>query len=277
MNRVKLFLEGLVIGLGKIIPGVSGALFAMLFGQYEIIVECISNPRMLKEHFHSIFPIGLGVLFAILGGSNLIGFLLANHYIASLSFFIGMMIYGTVPFAKKIFCSKISFKEIVLSLLSVVIIALLLFSKPEVSRVRETTGLFEFISLFLCGFLDAGSTIIPGISGTALLMLLGVYEKIITCLSLLSSLQFEPKIFEILLPFTLGLGIGLFLFAKIADYLFKNCANIMNLSIFGFTVFSIVYLSLGLFSFSQTIDSGEVIFLATLGYISSYLLEEKMG
>ena len=80
IHLIKFFLEGFIIGLGKIIPGVSGSLFACLFGVYESIIECITKPKMLIKNFNVMFPLILGIFLSIIFGSNVISILLEHYY-----------------------------------------------------------------------------------------------------------------------------------------------------------------------------------------------------
>ena len=88
MKDIKLFIQGFIIGIGKIIPGVSGAMFAMLFGVYEKALKIISNlKKELKGNFLFMSVLGLSVLSAIVFGSNIINKCLKNYYIETMFLF----------------------------------------------------------------------------------------------------------------------------------------------------------------------------------------------
>ena len=95
MKYIKLTIQGFIIGIGKIIPGVSGAMFAMLFGVYEKALKIISNPKKeLKGNVLFMLVLGLSVLGAIIFGSNIINRCLDNYYIQTMFLFIGMIVSG---------------------------------------------------------------------------------------------------------------------------------------------------------------------------------------
>lgn len=266
--QIKLFFKGFIIGLGKIIPGVSGALFACLFGVYELIIECLSSPSIIIKKFNRVLPLGIGIVFAIIFGSNIIKYLLINYYVNSMSFFIGVLTFSIIPLINKSIKTKHKFKDyFIASVLTILIASLLLIDFSENLRVEENY-LREFISLILCGFIDAGSTIIPGISGSALLMIFGYYEIVITALAVLD--------LKVLTPFLIGFILGLVLIAKLINYLFKNYKDVVDLSIMTFAMFSIIYLSINTF-FSLTKLTIEPIIPFITGFILSYIMEKKIN
>jgi len=266
---IKLFLEGFIIGFGKIIPGVSGALLAMLFNVYEPIIECLSNPKKIKDNFKTIFSLGIGIFFAIFFGSNLLLFILSNYYVVSMSLFIGMMSYGIIPLIKNVKNSNIKKGEVLVSLMIVIILSSIMFFDFSFTNNLAESGIKEFISLFLCGIIDAGSTIIPGISGSAILMMLGFYEKIIS--------SFADINLNTLIPFLSGFSIALIFISKLINNLFKTRKEAVNFSILTFSVFSISYLILNLICITQISGIHTLIVPYLIGLIITYLLETKIN
>ena len=97
MQSFFLFLKGIIIGLGKVIPGVSGAILAILLGVYdEAILKINSFFKNKKESFKYLFPLGCGILLSIFLGSKLVLFLTEKYYLYTMTFF-GGLILGTVP------------------------------------------------------------------------------------------------------------------------------------------------------------------------------------
>ena len=266
---IKLFLKGFIIGLGKIIPGVSGALFACVFGVYETIIESVTNPRLIIKRCNVLLPLFLGILFAIIFGSNIISYLLEYYYKKSMSFFIGMMSYEIIPLIKANKKVCLSRKEI-LSICVINIIILLLMFIPFNYNPVISVGIFrDIISIFLCGVLDAIATIIPGISGTALLMLVGYYEIIITSISNIN--------LSVLIPFLIGLFIGIYTLARVLNYAFKKHTNFMNALILSFTIISTLILIIELIKWLSISDVIGIIMLLIIGFITSYLIEIKLS
>lgn len=243
MKYIKLALQGFIIGIGKVIPGVSGAMFAMLFGVYERALKVISNPfKNLKGNFIFMFVLGLSVLSAIIFGSNIIDKCLDNYYIQTMFLFIGMMVAGIKSLFQNIKGNKINKKsKIIAFLISIflVIISLIDIGGGD-GEVPKT--LFSVGMLFISGFLDITASIIPGICGTALLMILGYYDTVISSLGDLLNINNLAYNSFILLPFLLGMILGAIIISKLVSYLFDKYRDATYYAIFTFAVASILIL-----------------------------------
>lgn len=277
MQSIKIFIKGFIIGIGKIIPGVSGAMFAMLLGLYEDIVASLSSFRELCSRKKTIIPLGIGIVFAIIIGSNAIKFLLEKYYIQSMGLFIGMMLFGIVPLIKEIKNTNINFQNILIASILIIILTSLFMIDVQESSISMITGFRKMISLFLCGILDAASTIIPGISGTALLMIVGFYDIII---SSLAGLAIPGKIvasFITIFPFLIGLALGIIFVSKIMNYIFKNYPIPSKLTVIGFASVSIVALVFNSISYVGKSSWYIFIMFIVLGFIFAYILENKLN
>ena len=243
MKYIKLSLQGFIIGIGKIIPGVSGAMFAMMFGVYERALKVISNlKKELKGNFIFITVLGLSVLLAIIFGSNIINKCLDNYYIQTMFLFIGMMVAGIKPLLGNVKGTKLSKKNLTLTLgISVILLVISLVDfqngQGEIQR-----NLFSVVMLFISGFLDAMATIIPGICGTALLMILGYYDTVISSLgNVFDASNLSNNLF-VLTPFVIGLIVGVIVVSKFVNYLFNNYKVQTYYTIVGFAIMSIIIL-----------------------------------
>lgn len=275
MQKIKLFIEGFIIGIGKIMPGVSGSVMAITFGIYEKLIESLSSFNKFKKNLPFISFIFLGVILAILVGSNAIKFLLINHYTNTIIFFIGMMIPGIFPLIKNVDCRELNYKKIIICTL--VILGLFLLN---IINIKETSNIDEpylhtFLSLIMCGILDAASTVIPGISGSALLMLVGYYERIITSLANMLTLKDFFQSVLVLIPFLIGIILGLIITSKLITYLFKHHRALTYMLIIVFAVFSII----SLFSQITSLITSTSSFLTALiflliGSLSTYFIEK---
>ncbi len=198
-----LILKGFIIGLGKVIPGISGSLFAISMGIYDKIISSFAcffeNPR---KNFIFLIKILIGVSLAILLGSKLIYYLLDNFYFLTI-FTISGFIMGTIPtLIRKTNYNK---KNIIISIISFLLTFTLNFKIKLVINIS---------TIIILGIIEAFTSIVPGISGTAIFINLGVYEYI---LSSISNLDIKFLIFYIL-----GIIIGLILFSKLIDFLLKK-------------------------------------------------------
>lgn len=250
MKYIKLALQGFIIGIGKIIPGVSGAMFAMLFGVYEKALKIISNLRKeLKGNFLFMTVLGLSVLSAIIFGSNIINRCLNTYYIQTMFLFLGMMVAGIKSLFQNIKGKKIDTKSKAIAFFIAGCLVAISFIDISGGESTVPKNLFSIIMLFICGFLDIAASIIPGICGTALLMILGYYNTVISALgNILDIGSLNDNLF-ILAPFLVGMIVGAFIISKMISYLFRKYKDATYYAIFCFAIASIIIL------FVQTITT----------------------
>ena len=189
--------------------------------------------------------------------------------------FIGMMIPGVLSLFKNVKNEQLTLKRVIVCICLFLFLYILNIANFSSGAIVKESYIHQFISLILCGILDAASTIIPGISGSALLMIVGYYETIITALA--NILSFTDIMFSVrvLVPFFIGMGIGLVLTSKLITYLFKNARVLTYMMIIVFAVFSIITLLGSVFDFIidiKTLIFG-IIFMG-LGFVIAYVLEK---
>ncbi len=169
-------LQGSLIGLGAVLPGISGGVLCVVFGIYKTIMEFLADPfRKFKTHVPKLIPIGIGGVIGFLGVANLLSFLLEKYPDPSVCVFIGL-ITGMLPSlfreAGKEGRSSASFVSMGLAM--VFIFALLI--SLRVMSVQIEPNLIWYL---FCGFCLALSVIAPGMSFSTLLMPLGLYEPFV--------------------------------------------------------------------------------------------------
>lgn len=277
MKDLKLFIQGFIVGIGKIIPGVSGAMFAMMFGIYEKALDIISNLRTkLMINLKYILILATSIGLAIIFGSLIIKKCLENYYLPTMLLFIGMMVGGIKPLMCNVKGKKLDTRSLISAIIVVTILFLIsLIDGVEKTEVLEKTPL-TFIILIFAGFLDAFATVVPGICGTALLMILGYYNTVIGALSDLFNFSNLGTNLFILIPFGIGLFSGVFLISKLINYLFKNYKTETYYSIIGFALMSIVLLILEVLE--KTYAMNEIIIaliLFVVGYLIVYFIEKE--
>lgn len=277
MKDIKLFIQGFIVGIGKIIPGVSGAMFAMMFGIYEKALDIISNLRTkLMKNLKYMLILAISIGLAIIFGSSIIKKCLENYYLSTMLLFIGMMVGGIKPLMRNVKGRKLDTRSLVSAIIVVTILFLIsLIDGVEKTEVLEKTPLV-FIILIFAGFLDAFATVVPGICGTALLMILGYYNTVIGALSDLFNFSNLGTNLFILIPFGIGLFSGVFLISKLINYLFKNYKTETYYSIIGFALMSIVLLILEVLE--KTYVMNEIIIalvLFVIGYLIVYFIEKE--
>lgn len=257
-----MILKGFIIGIAKIIPGVSGAVLAISMGVYEHAIEAISS--FFKNPLKSIkylIPLGIGLVISVVLGSRVITYLLANYYVITLFMFIGLMVGGIKELLGKIKFSRLKFYHYLLLIISFSSVFLLSLVGKQGFMVDKS-----FIVYLLIGFVDALTMVIPGISGTAIMMLLGCYHIL---LDLLSFNNISNN-FLYLLSYGSSLIVSVFIIAKLMNYLFKKKELTIYSLIIGFMASSIFIL---MFDTIRHINSLlEVIFgifLFIIGFIIS--------
>lgn len=250
MASIQLFIQGLIIGIGKIIPGVSGAMFAVMFGVYEKALYIISHLK--KESFKNlkfIIVLGLGILLAIILGSNVIRYCLKNYYLATMFLFIGMMVAGIRPLFQKVKGEKIDYKNIIFTILNSFLLVGLDSLDLQGIAGSISKNISNVLLLIFSGFLDAVATIVPGICGTALLMIIGYYDTVIYSLSDLFHFEHLANNLFVLVPFVIGMLLGVIIVSKLIHYLFEHHKTKTYCVIIGFAIMSTVLL------FIQTLSS----------------------
>lgn len=270
--NIILFFKGIMIGIGKMLPGVSGGMLAILFNVYEEGLNAIVHFfDHIKRYSTFLVVIGSGIGLSIILSSKVIMNFLNHHYLPTMLLFIGLMIGGIPSVYKK---AKGNVKKNILFFL-VPFISLLMFPFLRGSNHEVATGLWGSLLLGIVGFIDAGTMIIPGISGTAILMILGYYEAIIGSVSKILDLSSFMQTMPILFPFGIGLGIGILFFVKLMDFLLHKHEKISYLMILGFACSSILLLFVE--TWKRNYSIGEIIIgllCLLLGSILSTLLEK---
>lgn len=267
-ETIILFLKGIIIGTGKIIPGVSGGMLAMTLKVYDKGIDAISNYfKDVKSNTLFLAKVGLGILVSILLFSKIINFSLNNFYLPTMLLFIGLIIGGIPGIYDEVKDEK-SLSNFNIMLIPIVFV--LLFSIINKIFEVKIVSNASLTMLILMGILDAITMIIPGISGTAILMILGYYNMIIESFSSLTSLSLLSYNLSILIPFCIGLVIGVISLVKIINFILNKYRTKSYYAILGFSISSIFLLFSNTFNTSYSL--GEIIvsiFLLTIGFFIS--------
>ena len=234
-----LFLKGILIGIGKVIPGVSGALLAINFNVYEKLIDSVTNffsdP---KNNLKFILLIGVGILLSIVFGSNLIKYLLQYYYFLTMMFFLGLIIGGTYNFSK-----DIHFKRYDLLIIIPIIVFIIFFGIGNKNSIYIIKGnIIDNVVFFFGGFIEAFTSIIPGISGTAIEMILGIYNNIIELIGSMFNVSYVINNFNLYFSFGLGLFISFIISIILVNFGLKKYPRISNVIIFGLCISSIILL-----------------------------------
>mgnify|MGYP001368893864 CR=1 FL=1 len=223
LDTLKLMLKGGVIGIAFVIPGVSGGTLAVVLGIYEDLIEAISNffsnKKKRETYFYFLLKVLSGAALVALLFILIMDYLLTYYEIYTYLFFIGA-IAGSIPSIYKSHSDmKLNKASVITFLLAVLLIVSidLSFSKPAGEVLKTTSFSFDFgkgLILFISGILSGGSMIVPGISGSFILVLMGQYHVVIR---IFKTMDLLPIGF-----FLTGILLGIWVFAKIINVLLKK-------------------------------------------------------
>ena len=270
---VKNLIIGAVLGIANVIPGVSGGTMAASFGIYDQLIQLISHlwielKKNWKKNLLFLVPLGVGLVVSILLCSKLVSYLLEHHNIPTNFFFIGVIL-GSIPliFGKAV---KPKFKPTLLLPFLItlgIMIPMAIFSDSTESAVRFTQLTIPvFFLMLLYGAVAAACMIVPGISGSFVMVLLGAYGSVIKAVSDLN--------IPLLIPFGIGAVLGLVLCAKGIGYLLKHYEQMTYAGIMGFVVGSIFTLSPSGFQLAR--DGVLCAVVLIIGGVVTYLFN-RMG
>lgn len=277
-DKLIYIIKGFFFGIANIIPGVSGGTLALTMGIYEDLIGSISNFfKDPKKSIKFLLPIGIGAVLSILLMSKVISYSLDKFPVPTTLFFIGLIIGGIPLLTKKVKNEKVKPLNICLFLLTFGIIMLMTFSNAGGTNIDlSNLGLFGMIHLFVIGMIAAGTMVIPGVSGSFVLMLLGAYEPIINIIGDLTNFSNLGHNLMVLIPFGIGIVLGIIGIAKILEFLFKKYEVPTYYAILGFILASIIALFVGLVGYNVSFIEVIVgIVLAGLGMTIGYKLGDE--
>ncbi len=272
------FLKGCCIGVAMIIPGVSGGTIAVLLNMYDKMITAISSLRKdFKNSFLYLLPIGLGLVCAFAIMYYPLKLALEHIPFQTTMVFLGLMIGSTPKII--IDATKNGFKKIdVLSILIPLCIVIGICFIPGMGDVNLGVNMHwsMYIFVFLIAILASCALVVPGISGSMLLLIFGFYQPI---LNLISDLKTTPlHSIVVLLIFIIGLVIGFLTISKLMKFLLTKYNRITNWCIVGFVIGSLPALLIQ-FNYSKINDSLTIwvsVILCIVFTILSYLLTSFM-
>lgn len=244
-EKIILFIKGVVLGVAFVIPGVSGGTLAVLMGIYEELIEAASNFYKsiadFKKYIMYLLPIGLGVVFSVAVFAKLIKFGLDKAPIITILIFLGMIIGGIPALVRNVKGTKTNLKDMTLMLVGlIIVISMLIFHKSNSNVVLTNMSIGGYITLFLVGAIAAVTMVVPGISGSFTLMLIGYYEPILNLVNDITSFKNLGPNLILIFTFMLGVFIGIIFISKIIEWCLKHYKRETYYAIIGFVLSSII-------------------------------------
>ncbi|MBQ7776937.1 MAG: DUF368 domain-containing protein [Lachnospiraceae bacterium] len=258
-------LQGSLIGLGAVLPGISGGVLCVIFGIYKTIMEFLAEPfRNFKTHIPKLFPVILGGAIGFLGIANVLSFLLDKYPDPSVCLFVGL-IGGMMPSlfreAGEQGRSKASYISMFVAMIAV--FALLVSLKIFSVEITPNFGWYVF-----CGFCLALSVIAPGMSFSTLLMPLGLYEPFVAGIGHLD--------FAILIPGGIGGLATVILFSKAVNSLFEKHYSVAFHAIVGIVIAATIMI-IPFKSFTNSVGSFVINIICLIFGIGAALLLDKFN
>lgn len=227
---LKLILQGMAVGIANIIPGVSGGTMMVAMGLYDKLIHCITHLKSeFKEAIKLLIPIFAGAGIAIVLLSRLFEYLLAVHPIPTNFAFCGL-IAGSLPFIfQKVKGHPVTVgKAIPFLFFFAIVIVMALMGEASGTAADVSFSIVNVVKLLGVGIIAAATMVIPGVSGSMMLMLLGYYDVILVTINdaidalLAFDMQEIFRVVGILAPFGIGVIVGIFVIAKIIEFIFSK-------------------------------------------------------
>ena len=254
------FIKGFFIGFGAILPGISSGVICMVLGIYENLLDSILNFfKDIRNNFKFLLSIGSGAVIGIIIFSNVVSYCFNTIPCQTKSLFIGLLL-GSIYFLskQKIYTCIKNNKSVSIWFFICFLIGLGLIYLEKIMSIEaiSTTNEFNTLFLTLSGFFMSVGIVVPGVSSTVILMLLGVYPTYLESISTLN--------FNILFPMIIGIGIGSLIFMKIIQKLLNKYHSQTMFGIIGFSLGSVLILFPG---YAFNLESLIGIVLLFLGFI----------
>jgi len=234
-------LKGLGVGIANIIPGVSGGTIALITGIFVRLINAIKSfdiraARLLfagkwkgfaaKTDLYFLVAVFTGVIIAIVLLAKLFGFLFTNYPVYIWAYFFGLVLASIYFVGKRI--DRLSISVMIFLMLGTAIAIVLSFFNPT----TQNEGPFY---LFLCGVVAICSMILPGLSGSFVLILMGNYQ-------LVAIDAINDRNIAILFPFFIGAVVGLIAFSHLLSWVFRHYKNQTIALLTGFILGSLTIL-----------------------------------
>lgn len=242
---LKDFFVGALVGIMSMMPGASGGIIAVIFGMYERLIADVADIRhKLLKDLRFIIPVGLGILLGLVVCAVGIDALLQNWEVP-LMFFFAALIFFQLPDLYRLCNSaedspKPSRNNLIVCAIGFVVMLSFLFIGSSDSTVSLVDlSAVDVILLFVIGLLVALSKIVPGLSGAAILLAIGLYTPLMDLVGGMDLSVIMDRIVA-LIPLGLGLVVGVLGMSKIVDYLLRRFRKSTYYCIMGITIGSVV-------------------------------------
>ncbi len=280
---VKSILKGMVIGIANIIPGVSGGTMMVSMGIYDKLIHCITHLfSEFKKSVLFLLPIAVGMGIAIIASSFGLEYLFENFPVQTNLLFVGLVIGGLPAIWKNVKGKTIKIGHIVACLAFFALVAgLAMVGEKEGEAASMAFNLINVVKLFVVGIIASATMVIPGVSGSMMLLLMGYYNPILTTINdfIRSLVAFDINGIltgcGALIPFGIGVVVGIFAIAKLVEIIFDKFPLYAYWAIIGLIVASpVAILVMGTYPRINAFSVISGLVCLAVGYVISTKLGE---
>ena len=227
---IKLILKGVMMGVANIIPGVSGGTMAVSMGIYDKIIHAATHIiSEFKKSMELLLPIVLGMAIGIVALARILEYMFARVPFQTNMLFVGLIIGGLPAIAGKVKGKTIRLGHILVCLLFFGVVAgLAMMGEQEGAAADLSFNVVNVVKLFGVGIIASATMVIPGVSGSMMLMLMGYYNPILNAINdfIDNLVRFNvPGILDgckVLVPFGIGVVVGIVAIAKLIEIIFQK-------------------------------------------------------
>ena len=227
---IKLILKGVMMGVANIIPGVSGGTMAVSMGIYDKIIHAATHIiSEFKKSMELLLPIVLGMAIGIVALARILEYMFARVPFQTNMLFVGLIIGGLPAIAGRVKGKTIRLGHILVCLLFFLVVAgLAMMGEQEGAAADLSFNAVNIVKLFGVGIIASATMVIPGVSGSMMLMLMGYYNPILNAINdfIDNLVRFHvPGILDgckVLVPFGIGVVVGIVAIAKLIEIIFQK-------------------------------------------------------
>lgn len=279
---IKLILKGMVMGIANIIPGVSGGTMAVSMGIYDRFIHCLTHLfKEFKESMKFLIPLFIGIGIALVGLSFIIEPAFEHFPLQTSCLFIGLIVGGLPAICKKVKGKGVKASYIIPFLIFfAIVVGMAVLGEHEGNAADLSFGLWSVIKLFLVGIIASATMVIPGVSGSMMLLLLGYYNPIISSIKnfVTALVSFDVQgILQgcgVLVPAGLGIVVGIFAIAKLIEVIFEKFPTQAYWAIIGLIVASPIAVLLSVGISTVTIWS---VLVSIVTFVVGFVIAMKLG
>ena len=238
-------LRGVVIGAANISPGVSGGTMMVSMGIYDTLINSITNLfHDFRRSVRTLLPYALGMVLGILALASLLTWCFQAAPLPTATAFIGLILGGLSPIFRKIEKKHLNTLAILLLIAFFALIVVMAFINPTQTDGRVPATLAEAPVLLLMGMIASATMLVPGVSGSMVLMLLGYYRPVLASVNdfqaglLGGNLPLALTQLMILIPFGIGVLLGIYFVAKLISFLLRRWPTHTYCAVLGLVVAS---------------------------------------